>query len=225
MPVHLLVTGPAGPDVRACDKPYLIRCSDDGGMIVYILGGFLGSGKTTFLKTVTRHYLDSGKKVAILVNEMGDIGVDGSTLRSEGFKAVELPDGCICCTLTQSLFEAVAGIKEEIDPDVFIVEPTGLALPQKVRDTIVSTGTYVKDISIIGIVDVPRFDIFLERKKEFFLEQISESDIILVNKADGQSAEKVEGVLSFLKDLYDVPALVVSGKTLEGVDRFLEALR
>ena len=206
-------------------NPYLIRGPDGPGMIVYILGGFLGSGKTTFLKTLTKHYLDSGKKVAILVNEMGDIGVDGSTLRSEGFKAVELPDGCICCTLTQSLFEAVAGIKEEIDPDVFIVEPTGLALPQKVRDTIVSTGTDAENIGIIGIVDVPRFDLFMERKKGFFLEQISESDLILVNKADGQPAEKVEGVLAVLKDLYDVPALVVSGKTLEGVDRLLEALR
>jgi len=225
MPVHFHDPGSAGIDVSGCANPYLIRVPDGPGMMIYILGGFLGSGKTTFLKTLTKHYLDSGKKVAILVNEMGDIGVDGSTLRSEGFKAVELPDGCICCTLTQSLFEAVKGIKEEIGPDVFIVEPTGLALPQKVRDTIVRTGTDAGDITIIGIVDVPRFDLFMERKREFFLEQISESDLILVNKADGQPAEKIEGVLAVLKDLYDVPALVVSGKTLEGVDRLLEALR
>ncbi|MBE6525889.1 MAG: GTP-binding protein, partial [Thermoplasmata archaeon] len=65
-------------------------------MIIHIVGGFLGSGKTTLLIKMAERYMDSGRKVAILVNEIGEIGVDGATISGSGLKTVELAEGCIC---------------------------------------------------------------------------------------------------------------------------------
>ena len=64
-------------------------------MIVYILGGFLGSGKTSLLMRLATMFSERKQKVAILVNESGEIGVDGATLKAQGYDAVELPSGCI----------------------------------------------------------------------------------------------------------------------------------
>ena len=62
-------------------------------MHIYVLGGFLGSGKTTILMKIVNGFLEKGKKVAVIVNEIGDIGVDGTTLRSEGYNTTELAEG------------------------------------------------------------------------------------------------------------------------------------
>ena len=74
-------------------------------------------------------YIIRGEKTALLVNESGEIGVDGATLKAQGYDAIELPNGCICCTLSGTLQSALKNIKKDIDPDIIIVEPTGLALP------------------------------------------------------------------------------------------------
>ena len=65
-------------------------------MYVYILGGFLGSGKTSLLMRLANHFSEKGKRVALIVNETGEIGVDGATLKQKGYDAIELPSGCIC---------------------------------------------------------------------------------------------------------------------------------
>jgi G3E family GTPase len=65
-------------------------------MIIHIMGGFLGSGKTTLVMKIAERYISLGKKVAVLVNEIGEVGVDGATISGGGLKTVELAEGCIC---------------------------------------------------------------------------------------------------------------------------------
>ena len=84
-------------------------------MYVYILGGFLGSGKTTLLMRLASMYTKRGQKTALLVNESGEIGVDGATLKAEGYDAIELPNGCICCSLSGTLQSALKNIVRDID--------------------------------------------------------------------------------------------------------------
>ncbi|MBE6525272.1 MAG: GTPase [Candidatus Methanomethylophilaceae archaeon] len=194
-------------------------------MIIHIVGGFLGSGKTTLLIKMAERYMDSGRKVAILVNEIGEIGVDGATISGSGLKTVELAEGCICCSLSGSLQSTMKEIESTINPDVLIIEPTGLALPHKVVEII--RGTVVEDhVSIIGICDAMRFETLREKKEEFLRMQLSKSEHLLINKVDVADFEKVFEVSSWLRQICPgVPIFMVSGKTGEGLDEaFAQAL-
>ena len=195
-------------------------------MIVYILGGFLGSGKTTLLMKIASMYIDMGKTVTILVNEMGEIGVDGVTIKSEGYNAVELPNGCICCSLSGTLQSSVRNIKKDYDPDIMLVEPTGLALPHKVKELIHTSMIDPESMEIIGVIDCFRFDLFLEKREAFFKMQIKYSDIILLNKVDTVTPEEKNRIMSWVLDeFHGPPVYAVSGKTGEGLDKALQGLK
>ena len=160
----------------------LITYSDDCQcMIIHVVGGFLGSGKTTLLIKIAERYIADGKKVTILVNEAGEIGVDGASISSNGLNAIQLQEGCICCTLSGTLQSTMRDIERELDPDVVIIEPTGLALPHKVRELI--RGTVSEDeINTIGICDAMRFDRLREKKEDFLRMQLQRSDVLWISR-------------------------------------------
>ena len=188
-------------------------------MFVYILGGFLGSGKTTLLMKLASMYTKRGLKTAILVNESGEVGVDGATLRAEGYDAIELPDGCICCSLSGTLQTALNNIVEDIDPDIIIVEPTGLALPFKVRELVSSSGVKTEGTYIIGITDVERFSLLISKKEEFIRRQMSGADFVLINKVDIAKPGQVDEIRAwFGKEFPEKEVLVISAKTGENME-------
>jgi len=195
-------------------------------MYVYIIGGFLGSGKTTLLMKLASMYSKKGVKVAILVNESGEIGVDGATLKAEGYDAIELPDGCICCSLSGTLQSALKNIKKDIDPDIIIIEPTGLALPHKVKDLVRISMINPDEMYIIGIADIQRFDDLVKRKEEFFKRQMFAADFILINKSDLATPEKMNDAIKWLKAEYpNKPMIPVSTKTGENMDKIYEMMQ
>ena len=193
-------------------------------MIIHIIGGFLGSGKTTLLIEMAKAYISQGKKVVILENESGEIGVDGAILNNNGLNTVELPNGCICCTLTGSLQAAMRYIESDMDPDILIIEPTGLALPHKVveiiRGTVDEEGT-----TIIGICDAMRFPALLTKKEDFIRMQISKSNVIWINKIDAVDMERILEISTWIRNnCPGVPIYMVSGKTGEGIKDALAAV-
>ncbi len=188
-------------------------------MFVYILGGFLGSGKTTLLMKLASMYTKRGLKTALLVNESGEIGVDGATLRAEGYDAIELPDGCICCSLSGTLQTALKNIEDDIDPDIIIVEPTGLALPFKVKDLVINSGIETEGIYIIGITDVERFSILISKKEEFIKRQMSGADFVLINKMDIAKPGQIDEIKAwFGKEFPEKEIFVISAKTGENME-------
>jgi G3E family GTPase len=195
-------------------------------MYVYILGGFLGSGKTTLLMKLASMYSKLGEKVAIVENESGEVGVDGATLRAEGYDAIELPDGCICCSLSGSLQSALKNIKKDIDPDIIIIEPTGLALPHKVVDLVRFSMIDPDEICIIGVVDIQRFDDLIKRKSEFFKRQMHGSEFILINKCDISTPEKIADATKWLNTEFPEKMVIpVSNKTNENLDKVYELMK
>jgi G3E family GTPase len=195
-------------------------------MFVYILGGFLGSGKTTLLMKLASMYTKRGLKTALLVNESGEIGVDGATLKAEGYDAIELPDGCICCSLSGTLQEALKNIEEDIDPDIIIVEPTGLALPHKVKELVESSGVDSEGTYIIGISDVERFQILVEKKEEFIKRQMMGADFVLINKIDLAKPGQVDAIKAwFAKEFPDKKVMVISAKNGDNMDSVYEMMK
>ena len=187
-------------------------------MKIHIIGGFLGSGKTTLIMAMAERYIEKGLKVTILENEAGEIGVDGAVLRNKGLDAVELTNGCICCTLTGTLQSTMRSIERDIDPDILIIEPTGLALPHKVIEMIRGTVDDEK-VSIIGVCDAVRFPLLVEKKEEFIRMQLSKSDVLWINKIDSVSGDEIGKVKEWLSSICPkVPVYPLSGKTGEGLE-------
>lgn len=194
-------------------------------MRVYILGGFLGSGKTSLLMKLTSMYIDKGQRVTLLVNESGDVGVDGTTLKREGYDVVEMPNGCICCTLSISLQDGIQHIVRDIDPDIIIIEPTGLALPHKVKEIVSMVLTDQEEIIIIGVVDVQRFEDLIKKKEDFFKKQVQGSDFILINKSDLTTSEKMKEVSDWISLRFpDKKILSISIKTGENLNKVYELM-
>ncbi|MBQ8180132.1 MAG: GTPase [Candidatus Methanomethylophilaceae archaeon] len=195
-------------------------------MYVYILGGFLGSGKTTLLMKLASMYTKRGLKTALLVNESGEIGVDGATLKAEGYDAIELPDGCICCSLSGTLQSALKNIARDIDPDIIIVEPTGLALPHKVKELVHYAMIDEEATYIIGVADVQRFEDLIKKKEQFFKMQMSGADFVLINKCDLATPEKIEQIKAWIHESFpEKPIQEISAKTGENMDKLYEMMK
>ncbi len=173
------------------------------GMPVTIVTGFLGSGKTTLLN----HILSNNKalKVAVLVNEFGDINIDSQLLVSMDEDMVELSNGCICCTINDGLVDAVYRVLERDDRvDYMVIETTGVADPLPIILTFL--GTELRDLtrldSIITMVDAEAFtpDHF---ESEAAFKQISYADVTILNKTDLASPvqlEKLEAYIHTVKE-------------------------
>ena len=195
-------------------------------MKIYILGGFLGSGKTTLLMKMADMFINKGKKVSILVNEAGDIGVDGATINSQGYNAVELPNGCSCCSMVGTMHESLMKIKSEIAPDILIIEPTGIAFPGKVREAIELIDYGEEFIQIIGIFDGPRFKLFVEKKKDFYKKQLMDSDILVMNKMDLTPDDVKEEAIQWMnKEIPGIEVIPVVATTGENLDKVFSVLR
>ncbi|MCL2143785.1 MAG: GTPase [Methanomassiliicoccaceae archaeon] len=188
-------------------------------MFTCIVGGFLGTGKTTLLMKIAGRCRRTGITVAIVVNEMGEIGIDGATIKAEGYDALELPDGCICCSLSGTLQNALKNIDRDIHPDIIIIEPTGLALPHKVKE-LVKTSLIDSDRTVIvGLADSKRFDELMSNKEEFFRRQLQASDFIVITKIDITDKKETDRVADELRGMHPGKDIVyVSAVTDEGMD-------
>lgn len=171
------------------------------GMPVTIITGFLGSGKTTLINQIlhNKHKL----KVAVLVNEFGDINIDSQLLVDINDNMLELSNGCICCTINEGLVDAVYQILERDEKiDYLIIETTGLANPLPIMLTFL--GTELKDLtyldSVLTLVDCENFtpDHF---DSEAALKQVAYGDIILLNKTDLVSQDRVDYLESYIRTI------------------------
>ncbi|MEA5570730.1 GTP-binding protein [Calothrix sp. UHCC 0171] len=173
------------------------------GMPVTIITGFLGSGKTTLLNQILKNKQDL--KVAVLVNEFGDINIDSQLLVSVEQDMVELTNGCICCTINDNLVDAVYRVLEKEERiDYLVIETTGVADPLPIVLTFL--GTELRDLtnldSILTVVDA---EAFTEEHfhSEAALKQITYGDIILLNKTDIVTPEKLYEVEKIIHDVKD----------------------
>lgn len=183
------------------NQPVDLLDSPKQGLPVTIITGFLGSGKTTLLNYILTN--QQGLKTAVLVNEFGEIGIDNELIVSTDKDMVELNNGCICCTINDDLINAVYKILEsDKKVDYLVVETTGLADPLPVALTFL--GTELRDFtrldSIITLVDSENFSLDLFNSEAAY-NQIAYGDIILLNKTDLVSSERVDQLETRVREI------------------------
>ena len=150
---------------------------------VDVVTGFLGSGKTTLLRHALAHGL-AGKRVALVVNEIGEIGIDGTVVTGLDYveKMVELSSGCICCSIDEYRFDlAIQELVETVGPDLIVIESTGLADPEPLAYRVKNAGLRLD--AIITVVDAANVERFLA-ETEVAGAQIAAADFLVVGKVD-----------------------------------------
>ncbi|MHC6179931.1 GTP-binding protein [Clostridium sp. JNZ X4-2] len=173
-------------------------------MNLIIFGGFLGSGKTSLILSLT-HFLvenrhSSKSNVVIIENEIGEIGIDDKILEYHDLSVKELFSGCICCQLSSDLIITLNDIHEKINPEWVVVETTGLAYPGKILSTLNKYGKNIDSIKIVIIVDGERFEELTAVTPVLIKNQIADGDIVLINKIDLVTEEELKKVKNYVKE-------------------------
>lgn len=155
-------------------------------MKIIVVGGFLGSGKTTALIRLGTYYASTGKVVGIIVNEIGEIGIDGDVISQYGLETKEITSGCICCSLKTSLRATLLSMIDSFRPDVIIIESTGVAYPGVIRDEVMlmNLPTDYDMAPLLTLFDGSRFKQILKEIKNFASQQLAQAEVIAVSKAD-----------------------------------------
>ncbi len=194
-------------------------------MIICQLAGFLGSGKTTLLVRIGTDLSKAGKKVAIIVNEVGEVGVDGAVIDSFGLKSVEITEGCICCSLSGSLQNTLRQLAKEYQPDFIIIEPTGIALPSKIKQFVRTAMVGEERMFTICLIDAFRAVKLFNETHLFLSRQIAGADIVAVNKIDLADDQLRERVTRIIQDISPQSKIAyISAKDGTGVDQLVQIL-
>jgi G3E family GTPase len=151
-----------------------------------IIGGFLGSGKTTTVINVGKELASKGHKVAIIVNEVGEVGIDGDLISKYGLDTKEITNGCICCTLKLNMKATLTELYNSYNPDYVIVEPSGIAFPNVIKKEfeLMNFGDNVRVAPLVTLIDGSRFKDIMKSVKVYALRQIEDAEILAINKTD-----------------------------------------
>ncbi len=168
---------------------------------VDIISGFLGAGKTTFIKQLIDQVF-AGEKLVLIENEFGEIGIDGGFLKDAGVQINELNSGCICCTLVGDFTRALKQVIDDYAPDRVMIEPSGVG---KLSDIVkaVEKVKEIADIEIDGritVVDGKKAKMYMKNFGEFFKDQVAHASTIVISRTQLMSDDKVEECVHMLRE-------------------------
>lgn len=160
-----------------------------------IVGGFLGSGKTSFILHLARHLIQirGTEKVVILENEVGQVSVDDNILQASGYQVRGIFSGCVCCTLAGELITNIRQIQRDLNPDWIIMEATGVAFPDNIRSNVERILGFAPQVTCL--VDAKRWRKLLGPMEHLLPHQLKGCHKVLINKVDTVSAQELEWIV------------------------------
>lgn len=171
-------------------------------MHLLVISGMLGSGKTTFILNFAKSAVEAGCTVAILVNEIGEIGIDNQYMRQLDLDVYELLGGCICCTLSANLVKTLEQLEANYQPDIVLLEPSGAADLKNVTDGLqFYRSTSLKSTRYLAVLDPLRIRMFMEVITPLVTSLIKSADTVLINKIDLASDEQLNETLAVASKL------------------------
>ena len=195
-------------------------------MDMLIVAGFLGSGKTTLVLSLIGKIIEkTGKKVVVIVNDFGTVGIDGKVMSRYGLQVKELASGCICCTLGPDLLQTVMDVEQGFAPDLIVVEPTGVADPDAIVQCMKHYAGGPVAIRSAVIVDASRFKVIAKALGRPLTSQVRTADLILINKMDTVDVPALEEMEKALRAMNATkPIIPISATVGTNVDQVVEAL-
>jgi G3E family GTPase len=181
-------------DSRSIDKKIL---GVDERPPLILLTGFLGSGKTSFLQHFIEYQTQRSRFVAVIQNEIGEVGLDGKLL---DYSVTEIDEGCVCCSLAGNLKRAVHGILDNFSPDTIILETSGLANPLNLLEEMAELSELVRFDSTVTLVDALNLDAALAGSP-VAADQIRAADVIVLNKSDMVDDARMETVRNRIREI------------------------
>ena len=178
---------------------------------VSIISGFLGAGKTTFIKKLLEEVYKN-QKIVLIENEFGEIGIDGGFLKDAGVQINEMNSGCICCSLVGDFGEALKKVSEEYTPDLIIIEPSGVG---KLSDVIAAVEN-VKDEaklcldSFITVADGTKCKMYMKNFGEFYNNQIENASTIVLSRTQNMTEDKLLQAVELIKEHNEKAAIITT---------------
>lgn len=166
----------------------------------HLVMGFLGTGKTTLLRHLLANKPEH-ERWAILVNEFGEVGIDGALLTEQGAMIKEIPGGCLCCVSGLPFQIGLNALLHKAKPDRLFIEPSGLGHPSQILKTL--TAEHYQDVLQLGatfcVVDPHQWANARYQTHETYQDQLALADVIVINKADISAPEQVASVAAAIK--------------------------
>ena len=176
-----------------------------------IISGFLGAGKTTFIKRLLKEAI-SGEKVVLIENEFGEIGIDGGFLKDAGIEIREMNSGCICCSLVGDFGKSLAEVLTKYAPDRVIIEPSGVGklsdVMKAVRD--VASEIEVELNSAVTVADASKVRMYMKNFGEFFNNQIENAGTIVLSRTDITDPKKIQTAVEMIRQHNKDAAIVTT---------------
>ena len=166
-----------------------------------IISGFLGAGKTTFIKKLLEEAI-AGEQVVLIENEFGEIGIDGGFLKDSGIEIREMNSGCICCSLVGDFGTSLAEVLTQYKPERIIIEPSGVGPLSDVMKAVidVSADMDVELNSAVTIVDAAKCKMYMKNFGEFFNNQIENAGTIVLSRTDITDASKIQKDVDMIRE-------------------------
>ena len=166
-----------------------------------IISGFLGAGKTTFIKKLLEEAI-AGEQVVLIENEFGEIGIDGGFLKDSGIEIREMNSGCICCSLVGDFGTSLAEVLTQYKPERIIIEPSGVGKLSDVMKAVidVSADMDVELNSAVTIVDAAKCKMYMKNFGEFFNNQIENAGTIVLSRTDITDASKIQKDVEMIRE-------------------------
>lgn len=167
-----------------------------------IVSGFLGAGKTTFIKKLIAEAYQ-GEKLVLIENEFGEISIDGGFLKDSGVQISEMSSGCICCSLVGDFGQALEDVQKQFNPDRILIEPSGVGkLSDVIRavENVTEKDPALQLNSYVTVADVTKCKVYMKNFGEFFNNQVESAGTIVLSRTQKASAEKVEAAVELLRE-------------------------
>ena len=176
-----------------------------------IISGFLGAGKTTFIKKLLKEAI-AGEKVVLIENEFGEIGIDGGILKDSGIEIREMNSGCICCSLVGDFGRSLNEVLTKYTPDRVIIEPSGVG---KLSDVMKAVCDVAGEIDVVlngsvTVVDAQKCKMYMKNFGEFFNNQIESAGTIVLSRTDVADADKVAQCVEMIREKNPKAAIVTT---------------
>lgn len=161
-------------------------------MKILLVSGFLGAGKTTFIKELAKNI---NLEFVVLENEYADIGVDKDFLDEKNLNVWEMSEGCICCSMKGDFKSSIKRIYSEINPEYLVVEPTGVGMLSSIIENIREINNNdIEILSPITLIDITSFNEYLETFNNFFIDNLKNTGKVILTKLENSSHFEIENI-------------------------------